>query len=787
MKHPTHFLLALGSLALAHDLSAQITVNTSDRNAVVNLFNNVYTPARNNSNHGWTGSTAGCVAGTVNAQFVTDSLTTLNVFRAMAGMPSVTFGNPRNFPTSGSGNVDCQQAALMLHAAGFLSHNLPANSPCFTAAGNAALGTANLSSGLVGPGGMELLIDDGNGDLGHRRWMLHEPQLTMAMGATSTYMALDVMAPMAPGNRSRFTAWPPAGFVPHQWVYGSWSFAVPGVNQDPFNPQTQANFANATVTVTRNGTPVPVTMRIPGQCIFCYDNAIAWTFNSPLPRGAGMSDTPYVVTIANVGNTAQSTYTYTVTLIDAVGATPDECSGATPIVDGVNGPFNNANATTSAPNWPCGPGSKDLWFAYQVSAAGSLTVSTCGLAAFDTVIEAFSGACGNLQSLGCNDDSPTCNLQSSLTVPVTAGRVFVRVGGFNNTSGSFQLQVTGPQGGTPATSTNYGAGCYLASKSFYELFGTASAFDLDNLRMSLVRSGNFYIAQAGGVFVPPPVSAAILPLGDDSVTTVTLNGPFSYPGGATSTLEVCSNGFVSVATGNGAPTTPTAAAWLAGTQPRWGTWHDFDPSPTAGGKVKFHQSATVAYVTWDGVFDYNTTTPSTWQLQFDRSTGRVTYAWQTMSRQGNAFLVGYAAAAPSLDLGSRDLSATLPATFRTSEENLQPLALNTNLPVLGSTLTLTITNSPTASTLGVLVESFVQRDPGLDLGAFGLPDCRQYLNADVTNIVLLNGGQGAFQQNLPNVSAFLGLRLFAQGFAFAPGANAAGVLTSNGVALVLGR
>nr|MCU0865517.1 hypothetical protein [Planctomycetota bacterium] len=306
-------LLLLGAVlatALAHEATAQVTVNPADRNSVVALFNNTYLPAFGNNNHGWTGSAAGCNAGTVNPQFMTDSLTTVNVFRAMAGFPNVTFGNPQSFPTSGSGNVDCQRAALMLHAANTLSHNLPAGSPCWTAAGNAALATSNLTAGAVGPAGMALLIDDGNGDMGHRRWMLHEPQLQMAMGSTSTFMALDVMAPMAAGARSRFSAWPPAGFVPYQWAWDSWTFAVPGQNQDVFNPATHANYSAATVTVTRGGTPVPITTRIPQQCIFCYDNAIAWRFNTPIQRQAGMPDTPYVVTISNVQNTAQSTYTY---------------------------------------------------------------------------------------------------------------------------------------------------------------------------------------------------------------------------------------------------------------------------------------------------------------------------------------------------------------------------------------------------------------------------------------------------------------------------------------------
>jgi len=777
----------LASMSLTQHAAAQITVNTNDRTAVVNLFNNVYQPARNNNNHGWTGATNGCVAGAVNAQFMTDSLTALNVFRAMAGMVSVTFGNPRSFPTSGSGNVDCQQGALMLHAAGMLSHNLPQNSPCFTAAGNAALGTANLSSGLIGGAGMALLIDDGNGDLGHRRWMLHEPQLTMALGCTSNYMVLDVMAPMAAGNRSRFSAWPPAGFVPYQWAYDSWSFAVPGLNQDPFNPLTHANYSNATVTVTRNGTPVPITVRIPGQCIFCYDNAIAWTFNPPVPGGSGMNDTPYVVTIGNVANTAQPSYSYTVTLIDAVGATPDECSGATPLTAGVNGPFSNSTATNSTPAWPCGSGGKDLWFSFASSGPGTLTATTCGLANFDTVIQVFSGTCGALTSLACNDDDPTCNTQSTVSVPVNAGTYFLRVGGFGGASGSFSLNVTGPTGGTPATATNYGTGCYLASKAFYELFATSAAFDLDNSRMRLTHSGNFYIASAAGSYVAPTAAATILTLGDDAVTTVNLGGSFPYIGGTTTSLEVCSNGFVSVATGNGTPATPVVSTWLGAVATRWGTWHDFDPTPAASGKVKFQRVGSIAYVTWDGVYSYGTTTPNTWQLQFDLNTGNVTYAWQAMSHAGNAVLVGYAPAGTSSDVGSRDISASLPATFRTSAQDLQPLALNSTLPVLGTTAALTTTSYPSTSTIGAVIESFVQQNPGIDLTSLGMPGCRRYLNADVSIIIVLTGGPAVFNQSIPNSSSLMGVRFLAQSYVFAPGANATGVIASNGVALVLGQ
>ena len=59
---------------------------------------------------------------------------------------------------------------------------------------------------------------------------------------------------------------------------------------------------------------------------------------------------------------------------------------------------------------------------------------------FDTVLAAYSGTCGALTQLACNDD--TCGLQSEVTFPVTVGNVYyVRVGGWISS-------VTGPRQGT---------------------------------------------------------------------------------------------------------------------------------------------------------------------------------------------------------------------------------------------------------------------------------------------------------------------------------------------------
>ena len=460
----------------------------------------------------------------------------------------------------------------------------------------------------------------------------------------------------------------------------------------------------------------------------------------------------------------------------------DECGGAITVANGLAGPFSSSLATNSAPAWACGSASADVWFKYYVGANGNLTVSTCGQAGFNTAIQAFSGNCGSLVSLDCNNDF--CGTQSSLTVPVTPGVVYFRVGGVAAATGTFSLNVNGPQG-AQASVANYGTGCYRSSKAFYEVFATA-AFDLGNSSMRLVRNGSTYTAQPGGTYVAPTAGATILTLGDDAFTSVTLASPFSYIGGSTTSLEVCSNGYVSVATGNGSGYTPTAAAWLASAQPRWGTVHDFNPSVAASGKVKFEQVGNVSYVTWDGVYSYNTTAANTFQLQFDRSNGNVTYVWQTMVASGNGWLTGYAGAAPNTDLGGIDISAALPGTFRCGA-NSEALALSGTLPTLGSTVTLTATNYPVGSGLGVQAISLVKNDPGIDLTSFGMQGCFRYTGLEAVVVVIPVGGQSVYTMPIPTSNSFQGLPLNAQVWAFAPGANAQGIVTSNGVGMIVGQ
>jgi len=136
--------------------------------------------------------------------------------------------------------------------------------------------------------------------------------------------------------------------------------------------------------------------------------------------------------------------------IQTLSGTPqnDECNGAIQLFQGSNGPFGNQNATSSPPPWSCTSlGTRDLWYRYTPQSNGSCTFSTCAQMSntFDTVIEVFDGTCGNLVSLACNDDTSSCSLSylSTVTVAASASQtLYARVGGYNNSSGSFLVNIT---------------------------------------------------------------------------------------------------------------------------------------------------------------------------------------------------------------------------------------------------------------------------------------------------------------------------------------------------------
>jgi len=131
----------------------------------------------------------------------------------------------------------------------------------------------------------------------------------------------------------------------------------------------------------------------------------------------------------------------------------DEC--ATPIVLTVGDVFEtnqtettNFGATLSVGTTPtCGNFNfdtvgKDVWYSVTVPASGSLTIETRGNGGLaDTAIEVYSGDCGALVVVDCNDDMDAGGLYSMLSLTErTADEVlYIRVWGYNGATGNFLL------------------------------------------------------------------------------------------------------------------------------------------------------------------------------------------------------------------------------------------------------------------------------------------------------------------------------------------------------------
>jgi hypothetical protein len=355
-----------------------------------------------------------------------------------------------------------------------------------------------------------------------------------------------------------------------------------------------------------------------------------------------------------------------------------------------------------------------------------------------------------------------------------------------------ELYVSAGGGGTLATNTTLGTGCVRSYASFYESFATSAAFDLGNSGFSMIPSGSGYLVlPALTQYTAPTGAAQVLALTDDSETTVTLGSAFPHSSGSTGTLAVCSNGYVSIASGNGTGFTPDVNTFLNAPQTGWWNQHDYNPVATGSGQVKFEEVGSISYITWDGVYDFGGTTAAnanTFQFQFDRATGQVHVLFQTMSTLGNARLVGYSPGGPSLNPGNVDLSAVLPATFALASPDVAALALTANSrPVTGTSWNLTTSNIPATGVLGV--DIFGLSDPGLnDLSFLGMPTCGLRASLDLLNAWPVAGATHAYSLAIPNNVALVGLNLFTTSAVFqTPPVNAFGAITSNGIQGSLGN
>ncbi len=297
---------------------------------------------------------------------------------------------------------------------------------------------------------------------------------------------------------------------------------------------------------------------------------------------------------------------------------------------------------------------------------------------------------------------------------------------------------------------SYGSGCYnfnLDRTNLLSAFaGTPAAkAALDGNALSFVLTGSGYVALwlpgvASALYVPPTAAATIVANADDTTTTFPTSVAVPVPGGTTSQWTVSSNGVLTAgATGNqGTGFTASLAATATATGLAWYNWRDYNPAAAGSGKVKTEEANGVLYVTFDGVYEYGTANPATFQWQVNLATGEVTMVWVSMAVTANAttVVVGGTLAGAGPTPTSSNFATATPFVMG-SAITLAPLTLAASpAPVINpsTNVTYTVSNIPEfAPASGVYVSAlYFSVNPvpaGIDLTGLlaSLPGCRAYL------------------------------------------------------------
>lgn len=294
--------------ALAEPIQPRVTgidsgIDTGDRAAVADAYLGIIEPALAVPSQ-WTGSTSSCTAGSVSAAFTAAGLETINTVRGMLDLPPVRLAS--------SLSADAQEAALMMRANNALSHYPPTSWQCYTEAGARGAAKGNLALGAAGAKAVLLYMSDpgsGNREAGHRRWILDTDLYDIGMGDTSSSNNMVVIGgAKRDGAAPRWLPWPTAGYFPRQlWPAPEWDPSAGRLSLG----YPRADFTRATVTMTRAGVAVPVTVN---PVVNGYgENTIVWE-TSDIPSAS--SDTTYSISVQGIvmptGETVSHEYDVTV-------------------------------------------------------------------------------------------------------------------------------------------------------------------------------------------------------------------------------------------------------------------------------------------------------------------------------------------------------------------------------------------------------------------------------------------------------------------------------------------
>lgn len=340
----------------------------------------------------------------------------------------------------------------------------------------------------------------------------------------------------------------------------------------------------------------------------------------------------------------------------------------------------------------------------------------------------------------------------------------------------------------PAVNINYGNGCYNISDTYYELVDPVG-MDLSGLKITGISTGGSpgtgHVVTVGpgpGNFVPGPTAVSV-PLGDDA----------EAPAG-TLGLSIGSNCWVATAAGNSLGFTPSITTMLNQGADQVSAWTDLQPNAAGSGLVYYEESGTLATVTFDGVWGWNTTNPNTVQFTIDTGTGDYSMEFGALATTNpENWLVGFSPSGPSVDAGNEDLSAA--GTFVASSVNVDALKLTASgAPISTATVSSTVTYTTDNMVeygggiyIGSNILSLNQAAGGLPLAPLGAPGCQAYIGT----LDILQGMVGVTPSQSVTLTVPTGLpsgfEVYSQSVnlvlpnSLPNGQNAFGLISSNGV------
>jgi hypothetical protein len=385
---------------------------------------------------------------------------------------------------------------------------------------------------------------------------------------------------------------------------------------------------------------------------------------------------------------------------------------------------------------------------------------------------------------------------------------------------------TGASGGF-ATKTLYGVGCYDRPRMAHEQFpGDTFPVDLANTQWSLLyqngNTGGSYVIVPGGpaydAVTPATNGINLLTLPYTSSSSLTWDDasiiqqlPFSfpYPNAASATvtsITINSNGRIYLGTtadasfaSNGANSgyTPTSFRGTTGAALPVLAGFMCDLDPVAGGAIWYENPSPNGGVriTWNAVPNWQDPTYTGLPAQLNSiqmellPSGAVFLAYGTSLGNGgsigNVAIVGYSAGGAE-PLGPQlDWSALTGYQTGTGEVALHIDA--NNRPITGTTINVTVSEIPAGSLVGAIVFGLTKFDPGIPLGALGMPGCNAHTTPDLIVAGVTPGPTFASALPIPNNAALTGFRLLGQGLVLSAAIpNPFGGITSNGLDLVVG-